>query len=70
MFSIDTTDNNDAITQNGDEVEFSFNIMINRWDFLHNLHFWRNFPPIDQFQNFNGHNKCAAGTYSINELFG
>ena len=31
MFSIDTTDNKDAIKQNGDEVEFSFNTMVYRW---------------------------------------
>ena len=31
MFSIDTADNNDAIKQNGDKVEFSFNAMVYRW---------------------------------------
>ena len=50
MFSIDTTDNNDAIKQNGDEVEFSFNVMVYRWvnyhfnDISSNLsisEFWR-----------------------------
>ena len=30
MFSIDTADNNDAIKQNGDKVEFSFNAMVYR----------------------------------------
>ena len=31
MFSFDTADNNDAIKQNGDIVEFSFNAMVYRW---------------------------------------
>ena len=30
MFSFDTADNNDAIKQNGDIVEFSFNAMVYR----------------------------------------
>ena len=31
MLSIGTGDNNDAIKQNGDNVEFSFNAMVYRW---------------------------------------
>ena len=31
MFSIDNADNKDAIKQNGDKVEFSFNTMVYRW---------------------------------------
>ena len=34
MFSIDTDDNIDAIKQNGDEVELSFDTMIYRWAFF------------------------------------
>ena len=30
MFSIDTADNNDAIKQNGDEIEFFFYTMVYR----------------------------------------
>ena len=67
MFSIDTTENNDAIKQNGDKVEFSFNTMVYRQ--VYSSFKWR-FHPIDQFQNSVGHTKYAAGTNSTNELFG
>ena len=67
MFSIDTAGNNDAIKQNGDKVELSFNTMVYRQ--VYSSFKWH-FHPIDQFQNSNGHSKCAAGTNSTNELFG
>ena len=48
MFSIDTADNTDAIKQNGDEVEFSFNTMVYRWVFVQLSFEWR-FSPISEF---------------------
>jgi len=48
MFSIDTADNNDAIKQNGGEVEFSFNTMVYKWVFVELSFKWR-FPPISEF---------------------
>ena len=35
MFSIDNADNKDAIKQNGDKVEFSFNAMVYKWVYYH-----------------------------------
>ena len=68
-FSIDTSDNTDSVKQNGDEVEFYFNTMIYRWAFLQNVNFRWLFSSFYQFQNSNGHGKCAAWTNSTNELF-
>ena len=67
MFSIDTTDNNDAIKQNGDKVEFSFNTMVYRR--VYSSLKWR-FHPIYQFQNSDGYSKCDDGAGSTYELFG